>query len=268
MKKTVLLTTVVSMVALSMLACSIPTDIASRRTVRGSGNVAEEERTIDNVTGVQLAMQGTLHIELGASASLYIEAEDNLLEHIETRVRGRTLIIETSDGVSLDTTEPIHYYLTVTDLDEIDISSSGDVEAPDLEADRFSVTITSSGDLTLGDLVCDVLDVDITSSGDMTLGVLEAERVEVKLSSSGGLNIGGGEVDRQVIDINSSGNYAAQNLASAEADVTISSSGDATVRVSDRLDANLSSSGNVYLIGNPTVHETSSSSGSVTRLEE
>jgi hypothetical protein len=55
--------------------------------VRGSGNVVEETREVSGVSGVELATLGTLHVEIGESESLRIEAEDNLLEYIETDVR-------------------------------------------------------------------------------------------------------------------------------------------------------------------------------------
>lgn len=271
MKKRLLAITILSMMALSTLACGIwgvPAGLLSGTTVRGSGNVVEEDRTIGEVTGVELATIGTLHIERGMRTNLSIEAEDNLLEHIETNVRVTTLTIRSDEGVNLDITEPINYYLTVAELDTIVVSSSGDIEAPDLEAARFAVSISSSGDLTMGDLACETLTVEISSSGDVTMGQLEAERLNVDLSSSGNLTVAGGDVERQEISMSSSGDYTAEDLASVEAEVTLSSSGHATIRVSDRLDARLSSSGNLYVLGNPTIDGTSNSSGEIIRLEE
>ena len=63
-------------------------------TVRGSGNVISETRSVANFENVSLSGIGTLYIIEGDEESLEIEAEDNLLEHIETEVRGRTLEIK------------------------------------------------------------------------------------------------------------------------------------------------------------------------------
>ena len=52
---------------------------------------------MSGVTGVNLATIGHLTIELGDTESLRIEAEDNLMEYIETDVRSGKLRIRTQD---------------------------------------------------------------------------------------------------------------------------------------------------------------------------
>jgi hypothetical protein len=245
-------------------ACSI----GDGRTVRGSGKVVEETRAVSDFAGVNLATIGHLTIEVGDTESLRIEAEDNLMEYLETEVHNGRLSIGTQDNIRLRTTRPINYYLTVTGLDAIEISSSGDIQAPDLEAERFSITISSSGDLEMADLEADSLTVKISSSGDVTMGVLDANTLEVDISSSGNLTIAGGQVKTQNITINSSGDYAAQDLASDEAEVRLSSSGSATIWVQDHLRANLSSSGDLRYRGNPTVDATTTSSGDIIQIGE
>lgn len=260
---------IVSMMALSILACQVEgITLGNFRTVRGSGNVVEETRTVSGVTSVELATIGRLVIEAGESESLRIEAEDNLLEHFETEVRSGRLRIETKDNVNLRNTRPVNYYLTVTDLESIVISSSGDIQAPDLESDRFSITISSSGNLEMGDLEAEAVTVRISSSGDVTMGSLNANSLEVDISSSGNLDIAGGQVERQNITINSSGKYNARNLQSDEAEVRLSSSGSATIWVLDHLKAVLRSSGDVRYRGNPTVDSSTSSSGEVIQIGE
>jgi hypothetical protein len=269
MKQPIRFIVVVSVMILSMLACQVVSIApAGGGTVRGSGNVVEETRAVSGFTGVELATVGTLHIQVGNSESLRIEAEDNLMQYLLTEVRGGRLNIENREGVNLQSTRPIHYYLTVTALDTIVISSSGDVEAPDLQAGRFSATIHSSGNLEMGDLQAGTLTVNITSSGNVTMGTLNADTLEVDISSSGNLKIAGGEVGRQTITISSSGEYTAQDLQSTEADVRLSSSGSATIRVRDRLRANLTSSGDVRYVGSPTVDATTTSSGNVVPIGE
>jgi hypothetical protein len=267
MKQRMRFTLVVSAMALSILACQVGgIDLANVDMVRGSGNVVEETREVSGITGVNLATSGNLFIELGDTESLRIEAEDNLMEYHETEVLGGILRIRIREEVSLNRTQPVNYYLTVTGLDTIRISSSGDIEAPDLQAERFSIDISSSGDLDMGDLEADRLSVDINSSGDVRMGELQADRIEVDIDSSGNLEIAGGSVERQDISIGSSGNYTAPDLESVTAEVRSNSSGTVTIRVRDRLTANLNGSGDVRYYGNPTVDSMTNSSGDVERI--
>ncbi len=240
---------IVSVMALSILACQVGGIVpGAGKMIRGSGNVVEETRAVSGVTGVELATLGNLTIEVGDTESLRIEAEDNLMEHLETDVLSGKLRIGTQNDVNLDPKRSVNYYLTVKGLDKIVISSSGDIDAPDLEAAKFSITIASSGDLEMGALNADTLEVDISSSGN--------------------LDIAGGQVKTQNITINGSGKYTAQDLESDEAEVDINSSGSATIWVQDNLEANLSSSGDLRYRGNPTVDATTNSSGKVTQIGE
>ena len=255
---------------LGALACSItiPEGVVSPTRVRGSGDVVEEEREVSGVTAVRVANQGDLFIELGEDEKLVIKAEDNLIDKIESDMRGGELILSTRKGVNIRNTEPIRYYLTVRELDEISVSSSGDVDAPEFNAGRFSINISSSGDVNVDGLNVDRLKVKITSSGDVTVGELSADTLDVNISSSGNLTILDGEVEEQEINISSSGDYDGRNLDSQYADVRLSSSGNATLRVSDDLDGSISSSGDLYYIGNPSVDVRQSSSGDVIKLSD
>jgi hypothetical protein len=49
-------------------------------TVRGSGVLVEENRILGDISGLELAMPGTLYIQVGGGESLRIETEDNLME--------------------------------------------------------------------------------------------------------------------------------------------------------------------------------------------
>ncbi len=260
------LLTILIPATLLLTACKMADLQLYGRAVRGSGNVIEETRAVNGVSGVNLATIGHLIIEVGDTESLRIEAEDNLLEYLETEVFNGELRIQTQSNLNMRTTQPVNYYLTVTDLDRISIFSSGDIQAPHLQAERFSITVASSGNLKMGDLKADALDVQIFSSGDVTVGALNANTLEINISSSGNLHIAGGEVKTQNITINSSGKYTAQDLASEEAQVRINSSGSATIRVRNHLNAQLKSSGDLRYFGNPAVDAMTNSSGDVIQM--
>jgi hypothetical protein len=231
--------------------------------VRGSGNMDEEIRTISGISGVNLATLGKLYIELGREEKLVIKAEDNLLEYFETDVRNGVLTIDTRRNINIRPRKNVRYYLTVKELESIKISSSGDIEAPDLKTDRLKLSVSSSGDLRTGELDVESLNVRVSSSGDIFIPELQANTIDVNISSSGDLDIDRGNVEKQDVFISSSGNYQARNLESREARVRISSSGDAYLSVEDYLYVRISSSGNLYYSGNPRLDQSSSSSGRV-----
>ena len=233
---------------------------------RGSGKVISDQHSIRGVSRVSLATLGHMVIELGDAESLRIEAEDNLLRYLKTEVNNCELTIKSQYPVNFFNTKPVHYYLTVKSLDSIAVYSSGDIVAPDLKADHFSITVASTGSLDIGALEAGALKVAISSSGDVRMRALNADSLDVNLSSSGDLEIAGGEVKTQTVVLSSSGDYKARSLASDEASVQLNSIGSATIRVRSRLNANLNSSGDLNYIGNPLVNINRNSAGDVNRI--
>lgn len=250
MKKNTAFTLALLALAFGILACGFIQigDDGGGQRVTGTGPLVEQDRDVEGVTGVELATMGTLHISLGSTTSLRVEAQDNLMEYIETEVRGSTLLIRNTPGYDLRSTKPIQYYLTVEKLDNIEVSSSGDIEVGNLKSNSLSIRSNSSGDIKIDGL--------------------DGSSLDVKISSSGEVEISAGQIQKQSIDISSSGDYQARDMASATADIDLTSSGSATVWVSDRLRGSLSSSGNIYYAGNPEVDVRITSSGRTIQVDD
>jgi hypothetical protein len=239
---------VVLLAALGTLGCvccgtTIPIGI-----VRGSGSIAQEERDVRGVSAVELSNVGNLHIERGEREALRIAAEENLLRHIETNVRDGTLEIRFRRGSRVIPSEPIHYYLTVTELRSVAVSGAGNVDAPVLATDEFSARISGAGNIAIAGL--------------------QADALEVRISGAGNLSVDEGAVDTQEIRISGAGDYGARGLESRTASIVLSGLGSATVHVREHLDVQISGAGTVRYEGQPTVEKQVTGVGSVQRMGE
>jgi hypothetical protein len=240
-------------------------------SVRGSGDVVEETREVrglEEVRGVSNATIGDLYIEIGEETSLRIEAEDNLLDHIETEVRGDVLHIETERGVNLRPRDAIEFYLTIPSLESLSVSGTGSAEAPDLESKRFSATVSGTGDVQIESLDVNTAELEITGTGDVEIDRLQGARLEVKISGTGKVTIEEGRVERQEVDLSGSGRYEASDLESEHTNVDVSGSGSATIWATETLDAEISGSGDVRYRGDPDVQSDTSGSGEIKPLDD
>jgi len=113
------------------------------------------------------------------------------------------------------------------------------------------------GPISTGDF-----DLALSSSGSIDIQELRADDINADLTSSGNITVRG-EAKKLDLDVSSSGLFQAGDLKVQEADITLSSSGGITVWVTDDLRAKISSSGNIYYYGNPTVNTNLTSSGEV-----
>jgi hypothetical protein len=266
MKSTFLISMAAVFMMFAVLACDTGQAEWKSQRVDGSGSVVRVSRDVSDFTGVHLSTIGTVHVKIGKVEGLDIEAEENLIEYIETEVKDGTLKISNRRKFNLKAKEPIKYFVTVKKLDRIALSSSGDAILPVIENNRFSIALSSSGDLQAQALAVGHLDVNLSSSGDAYIERIGAESIDAGLSSSGDLQVGGGEVEILKLSISSSGDFDGVDLKAGTAAVRLSSSGDAYLWVTDALVATLSSSGSVHYSGDPIVTKQRSSSGKVKRM--
>lgn len=231
-----------AIVALLLIACGLGTF----GTVRGSGNLTTESRSVSNFDRVSLTCSGDVVITQSGEESLTVETDDNIVQYVTTEVRGGTLYLGLESGKSISPTR-LRFTLNVQDLVGLTTSASGDITAASLDTDR--------------------LEVRVSASGDVRIDSLTAEEVEVRISGSGDVELAG-EVPGQDITITASGDVHAGDLRGEAVKVTISASGDATVCATESLDARLTASGSVNYYGNPTTNFSSTGSGKINSLGE
>ncbi len=215
--------------------------------VTGSGNVKTETRDIHNINRISLDGVGNLFIKQGDKESLKIEAEDNVLPIIITDVNNGQLNISfrrSGFPVDLMPTKPINFFLTVKDLNGIDLSGAANIKEATIKTGTMDLSTSGSSDVVMN---------------------IRANELTSRSSGSSKFNMSG-TVDRQEVDISGSGTYSAADLASKECRVGISGSGSCTVKVSSRLNVSISGSGNVAYIGNPSVSQSISGSGTVRKI--
>ena len=283
----------VGVAVVGLLVSSLGCCFSGMQPVRGSGRMTEKVYAVEGFHGVALTNQGDLTIAYGDEERLVVEAEANLLPYLEARVEGGILHIGTRPGGWIWPTRPIRYRLTVTELDTVSVTGSGDAVGPVLEGEEISVRVTGFGDITLDGIdATDSVDikvngsggarvdgddadgasvrgervsVTVTGSGGVGLGEVEADRLEVRVTGSGDLTVAGGRVKGQTISTSGSGVYRARELRSATAEARVSGSGTVMIQVEDELEARLTGSGDVRYAGDPAVHANTTGSGDVVR---
>jgi citrate lyase gamma subunit len=211
------------------------------RTVEGHGNVVTKERKTDSFTGVKVSSGIDVYLKQGNNEEVTVEADENLHEYILTEVRNG--ILNVYSEYSIRHAERKRVYVTMKEVNSVKTTSAGDVfgESP-INSDRLELSASSAGNIKM-DVNAKNIDIDISSSGDITLK---------------------GETDMLRADLSSAGDLNAYELKSREADISVSSAGDADVYVTDRITARASSAGDVNYKGDPKyVDSHSSSAGGV-----
>jgi Protein of unknown function (DUF2807). len=216
-----------------------------RKSVFGNRNVVKKERPAGQFTSVKVSTGIDLYLTQGDKMSITVEADENLHEYIITEIRGDELYIRHEDNINVREAERERVYVTMKEIKSLSTSSAGDIigETP-VKTDDLKLDASSAGDIKL-EVYAKNIRVDGSSSGDITLDG-EADMIEADLSSAGDLN--------------------AYNLKTREADISVSSAGDADVYVTEKLTARASSAGDINYKGDPKyVDAHASSAGGIHR---
>lgn len=214
---------------------------------RGSGNVISQTRDVPDFDSVEVGFPAQVFVSQGEVVSLKVEAEDNFLPGLRTDVRNGALEIfyRAEDGERVNPTEPVIVTLVVTNLNEIDFSSAGELIINGLEVETLDISLSGAGNMELNDIGADELSVALSGAGNMTAS---------------------GNIGNLRVDINGFGNFDGGDLQADTARVALSGAGNATVWVTESLDAEISGAGSVGYYGNASVTRDISGLGGVKDL--
>lgn len=168
--------------------------------VRGNGNLSTETREVASFTEIVLRGSGDVFVAVTGTASLTIQAEENLIPLLGTEVEDGRLEIAPTERITA--TEDVTYTISVESLDAVAITGSGLIHAtgvngdaltadiagsgriePEGEVERLMLSISGSGTYAGEELTAATGDVDITGSGDAVVDV--TDELTVSISGSG-----------------------------------------------------------------------------------
>lgn len=212
--------------------------------IDGNDKVETEIRNIASFDEIESLGDFDVYITLADSTSIRVEAEENLLEYIETDVNNYKLVIEEKNGYSLDNNDPMRIYLTTPNLDEAVLAGSGLIQCDSLSGEFFQAVLLGSGKIDFSKVFVDNVEARITGSGDIEL---EGEGKVTDYEIEGG------------------GDIRAIDFIHEDSESRIIGDGNIYVHATDHLRARIVGSGNIYYEANPDVDDTVTGTGDVRR---
>jgi hypothetical protein len=195
-------------VLLLVSACSV---------VNGSGQVASETRQVSGFTAIDLSGTGEVTIEQGDTESLTIEADDNVLPALTSKVTDSRLKLGKKPGTTVRTRNPIRYRVTLKELTALDVSGAGSVQARQMTLQTLQVDISGSGVVNLSGSAVEQ-HIEVSGSGRYEAADLSSQKVTADISGSGQVDVTvSGELE---VDISGSGTVTYSGDPSVRQDVS------------------------------------------------
>ncbi len=234
--------------------------------VKGNGNLTRATFDLaSDYTSVTVQEGITVLLVDPATGEFSITADENVMEYVSVVERdGRVKvsyepnITFQKNGIETVVTMPLSAALT-----HIKVSSSGKIESrlPITGVSTLSLEGSSSGDIVL-DAEVNKMELEMSSSADFR-GNVSVREFEAGLSSSATVRITG-HTRECTVEASSSADFKGYDFVCEEVEADVSSSGSIEITVTDKLNAEASSSGDIRYKGSPwNVKKNTSSGGSV-----
>ncbi len=153
----------------------------------GSGIAATQARSVPSFTGVDLAGDNNVVVQVGARQSVIVHAETNLIRRVTTHVQSGTLVIGTTPG-NLSAKTPMFVAVTLASLNVLMLQGDGTITVTGIKSRNLTVTIPGSGTINATGTATR-LDVTVGGSGTALLGPLIARNVKAALSGEGSITL-------------------------------------------------------------------------------
>lgn len=207
-------------------------------SIRGNGNVKKQVRQVGEFDQIKVNRGMNVYITQGSPAKVVVIADSNLLDVIETEVRGGVLEITSKENIRWAKEKKM--MVTVEKLSGVEASSG---------ANAWSQS----------QIISENLKLHASSGANLTMDV-NAKSLNAECSSGANIKLSGLAKEAE-LDASSGANLRGEALKADDCTIGASSGGNASSTVVVKLDANASSGGNVVYYGEPTSTNVNSSSG-------
>lgn len=212
---------------------------------RGEGPVKTETRSVQDFHGVDAKIPGKIEVRVADEYSVAVQAQENLLPLLVTKVVNGTLEIYFSENVSH--AQDLLIRVAAPSFDQLSVSGSGDMEVlSTISGEKLSLSIGGSGSINLPEADVHTLKCSVAGSGE----------VEVA-----------GNAREAHYNISGSGDIQAKGLVAETGKAAIAGSGSVTCNMSETLKASIAGSGDIYYTGSAQVETSVAGSGTVKKVD-
>lgn len=224
--------------SVTLVACNF-----AKEKVRGNGNIQSEVRNESGFQSVEVQGAIKLYVRQDSNFSVKVEADENLLKHIETYLEKNTLIIKPENGIRLKPSRSVKVFISGPSFRYFNVSGASEVNSEG--------RISSPDELFL----------DLSGASTAKLDI-KSPKTGIDLSGACTARVSGETRDLE-IEASGASNAYCYALQTENATVDLAGASNAEVFASVNLDAAASGASNIRYKGNPAVKQSTSGASGV-----
>lgn len=217
--------------------------LSCNNSKRGSGNIIKEPRTVQTFDAINASGAVEVDVQIGTSASVIVETDDNIMPFVETDVSGGTLTIKLK-GLNNLRNSTVYVHIVAPAIRSLKTAASAEIKSKDIIKASEKMVLKASSGSNIN------IKVDAPSvSGEASSGAeinCEGKTKEVKGNSSSGSTVNFSELKAETANATASSGASISLFASVGIVANASSGGEITYKGgATSIQKNVSSGGSV-----------------------
>lgn len=154
--------------------------------IKGSGVTATEKRDVSGFTSIETG--GAIEVEIVAQKeySVEVETDDNLIQYVETRVKGSRLEIKTTERLKMKT--PVKVRISAPNIEGIDVSGASKVSVIDLKNESLKVEASGASKVKVAGSSAKLI-VELSGASKLDADELQSSQALVDASGASSASV-------------------------------------------------------------------------------
>ncbi len=149
--------------------------------IEGSGIAKTEQRQVVSFNAIDVAGAFDIYIECQQEKRVEVTTDDNILSHIITEVKGRTLFI--TSGRSICPKSQLEVNISIDNIENITSSGANDISVSRVNNAKLDMTLYGSGDVKASGKTSEFV-TSISGSVDLYAKDLQSKKVQISASGA------------------------------------------------------------------------------------
>ena len=183
-----------------------------KNAINGEGDVISKSFDFKDFDRIVINGHADVDFTQSSTWEVTVRTQENVLEWLDYKVEGTTLVIETKDHRDVRS-KTYDIVIQAPELKKLTVNGASDFNVKGLRMDGdLDVEVNGAGDLDFDQITCNSLSVEVNGAADANLTSIDIlKKLNVQVNGAGDVEITGNAVDVS-LEVNGAGDIDASGL--------------------------------------------------------
>ena len=183
-----------------------------KNAINGEGDVISKSFDFKDFDRIVINGHADVDFTQSSTWEVTVRTQENVLEWLDYKVEGTTLVIETKDHRDVRS-KTYDIVIQAPELKKLTVNGASDFNVKGLRMDGdLDVEVNGAGDLDFDQITCNSLSVEVNGAADANLTSIDIlKKLKVQVNGAGDVKITGNAVDVS-LEVNGAGDIDASGL--------------------------------------------------------